>query len=589
MMNQMRHQALKAAKPPPRMRLSKWIEKEIRLPETVSALPGRVSLYEYQKEIADAISDPAIERVTLVKPVRVGFTTLLTSAIASFIANDPAPILAVLPTDDDCRDYLVSDIEPIFAASPALAGLLAGDSAEGARDTMLSRRFPGGSLKIVASKSPRNLRRHNVRVLFIDEADAMPPGAEGSPILLAEKRTLSFPDRKIVMGSTPVDAVTSNVLRSYEQSDKRIFEVPCPECGTHNVIMWKDIQWPEGKPSEAYYCAPCCGSVIDEKHKLGMLAAGRWRATAPEVKGHAGFQINALISPLENVAWGKLAAEFLQAKKDPEDLRTFINTILAEGTGDGGEELDEVTLFDSRQPFGLEAIPESVLAITAGCDVQHDRIEITFIGWDRHGVAHVLGHSVIWGRWDDGGTWTELDELMRTRWRHPFGGTIGVDAACIDAGDGTTMDAVYEFAFPRARRRIMAIKGVGGSRPAITASKQKKGTLWIVGVDGLKTALFDRLKTGQHFNFSNDLDLDWFEQLTGERMTVRYKKGVPIREFVPVSGRRHEALDCVVYATAAYKVLNLNWDRRESELKSEPQVPARPRIVKSEWATGQRN
>ena len=565
------------------MRLSSWIEREIRLPESVSALPGRVSLYQYQKEIADAISDPTIERVTLVKPVRVGFTTLLTSAIASFVANDPSPILAVLPTEDDCRDYLVSDIEPIFSASPALANLLSGDSVEGARDTMLSRRFPGGSLKIVASKSPKNLRRHNVRVLFVDEADAMPPGPEGNPILLAEKRTLSFPDRKIVIGSTPVDAVTSNVLRAYENSDKRVFEVPCPHCCEHSVIMWGDIRWPEGQPENAAWFCPECGTETEEKHKLAMLAAGHWRATAPHVKGHAGFQINALISPLENVAWGKLAAEFLQAKKDPEDLRTFINTILAEGTGDGGEELDEVTLFESRQAFGLEALPENVLAITAGCDVQHDRIEVTLIGWDRYGVAYVLGHKIIWGRWDDNCTWTDLDELLRTRWRHPFGGMLAIDAACIDAGDGTTMDAVTDFAFPRIRRRIMAIKGMGGTRPAIVGGKHKSGTLWIVGVDGLKTALFDRLRTGQHFRFSKDMDLDWFEQLTGERMTVRYKKGVPSREFTPVSGRRHEALDCVVYAMAAHKTLAVDWERRASTLREEPQAPARPRVIESKW------
>jgi len=39
--------------------------------------------------------------VTLVKPVRVGFTTLLTGAIAAHGANDPAPILALLPTESE--------------------------------------------------------------------------------------------------------------------------------------------------------------------------------------------------------------------------------------------------------------------------------------------------------------------------------------------------------------------------------------------------------------------------------------------------------------------------------------------------------
>jgi hypothetical protein len=44
-----------------------------------------------------------VERVTLVKPVRVGFTTLLTGAIGNFIANEPAPILAFLPTKSEFR------------------------------------------------------------------------------------------------------------------------------------------------------------------------------------------------------------------------------------------------------------------------------------------------------------------------------------------------------------------------------------------------------------------------------------------------------------------------------------------------------
>jgi phage terminase large subunit GpA-like protein len=106
--------------PPPRLRLSDWIEHELRLPEGTSALPGRVRLFPFQRGIADAISDPLVERVTLIKPARLGFTTLLTAAIGAYVANEPAPILVLLPTESDCRDYIVSDIEPIFEATPAV-------------------------------------------------------------------------------------------------------------------------------------------------------------------------------------------------------------------------------------------------------------------------------------------------------------------------------------------------------------------------------------------------------------------------------------------------------------------------------------
>lgn len=149
--DRVRASALRALTPPPRLSLSEWIETHMRLPEGVSALPGRVSLWPYQREIADAISDPTLERVTLVKPVRVGFTTLLTGALASYVANEPAPILALLPTEADCRDYTVSDLEPIFEATPALRGLISAEADESGRSTLLSRRFPGGSLKIIAA------------------------------------------------------------------------------------------------------------------------------------------------------------------------------------------------------------------------------------------------------------------------------------------------------------------------------------------------------------------------------------------------------------------------------------------------------
>jgi len=94
-----RRQALVALPLPPKLRLSAWLETCVRLPEGVSALPGPLRLWPYQREIGDAITDPTIERVTLVKPVRVGFTTLLAGAVASFVANDPAPILVLMPTE----------------------------------------------------------------------------------------------------------------------------------------------------------------------------------------------------------------------------------------------------------------------------------------------------------------------------------------------------------------------------------------------------------------------------------------------------------------------------------------------------------
>ncbi|WP_406736439.1 phage terminase large subunit family protein [Thioclava sp. GXIMD4215] len=589
MIEQIRADALRALMPPPRLRLSEWIEREVILPEGVSSQPGPVRLWPFQRDIADAIGDPLIERVTLVKPVRVGFTTLLSSAVASFVANDPAPILALLPAESDCRDYVVSDIEPIFGASPVVSEALRGDFDEAGRNTLLSRRFPGGSLKVVAAKSPRNLRRHNVRFLLMDEVDGMAPTPEGSPLLLAERRTLSFPDRKIVLGSTPVHEETSHVLRSYAQSDQRVFEVPCPECGIFTEITWDQISWPEGEPEAAYWCCPHCAAQVEERHKPAMIEAGQWRVTRPEVEGHAGFRMNALISLHANASWGKLAKEFVASKDDPTTLQTFVNTILGQGWRSEGDELDEEGLAARAEPFGLSKVPAEVLALTVGCDVQHDRLELTYIGWTEAGGMLVLAHRVIWGAYDANETWAEADTLLRETFPHELGGRIGINATAIDAGDGTSMHTVTGFCRPRTARKIFAIKGAAGNRPVIerAGSKTKTGArLWIVGVDTVKAQLFARLPRAGHVRFAKDLPAVWFEQVASERAVVRYSRGQPVRSFERIPGKRAEALDCAVYAYAARQMVNINPEARRADL-TRTEAAAKPKgpVLASSWMT----
>lgn len=558
------------------------------MPEGVAAVPGPIRLYPFQKGIADAISDPTIARVTVLKSARVGYSTLLIGAIGHFAANDPAPILVVLPTEDDARRLVVDDLEPIFDASPALKGALSGDLMERDRNTMLSRRFPGGSLKAIAARSPRNLRAHTARVLFLDEVDGMESGAEGSPIVLAERRTQTFPDRKIVLGSTPVFEETSHVIRAWRNSDQRIYEVPCPDCGDFHEIKWSDIRWPEGEPEQAYWACPSCGSAVDENHKNAMVGAGRWRATRPEVKGHAGFRLNTLISPLVNARWPELIREFLTAKDSPEELQAFMNTVLAEGWTQSGEEIDDADLFARAEAFTLENIPAPVLCLTAGVDVQRDRLELSIYGWDRGAKAYALDHRMIWGLPTDNETWRELDELLSEQFAHPLGGHLAIEAMAIDSGDGETMERVYAFAFPRARRKVVAIKGASGTRPYIEKSRQKikGGALWIVGVDGLKSHIFSRIRSGS-IAFSKGLSQAWFEQLASERQVTRYSRGQPQRRFERVPGRRAEALDCTVYAFAARQLVNVAWDRRQEDL-AKPEVaaisaPVRPRMIRSDW------
>jgi phage terminase large subunit GpA-like protein len=511
--------------------------------------------------------------MTLVKPVRVGFTTLLTGAVGAFVANDPSPILALLPTESDCRDYVVSEIEPIFAATPVLAGLLSDDTPEGERNTLLSRRFPGGSLKVVASRAPRNLRRHTARVLLIDEADGMDLTAEGNPVTLAERRTLSFSDRKIVIGSTPKFSDTSIVLRSYAESDQRVFECPCPACGAFTEILWQHIEWEVDQPNTAAFRCPHCRDLLDEKHKLAMVEAGQWRITRPEIKNHAGFRLNALVSTLANASWANLATEFLAAKGDPAELQVFVNTILAQGWQAPGQEIDETALSARAEDF--QDLPPEVILLTCGADVNVDRIEATICGWTKDNTALVLAHGTIWGNPDtERIPWEELDELLRTTVTHPAGKDLRIAAAIVDSGFAT--QRVYEFCGPRLKYRHFAGKGIPGtSRPPVVISKtlagDRKVRLALVGVDVIKQQIFSRLERGRSIRFSKDLELSFYEQLTNERRIVTMVRGQPKARFEKKNRHaRSEALDCLVYAFAARGLVRFSPEQIERALHDPP-------------------
>ena len=113
------------------------------------------------------------------------------------------------------------------------------------------------------------------------------------------------------------------------------------------------------------------------------IAAGK-RADLPNGNDRAaiyGALLDRSEIRVDNASWGKLAADFLLKRDDPERLRTFVNRFLGQGWHDDLGTLDESQLAARAEPFGLDAIPEVVISITVGVDVQDDRLEATLVGW----------------------------------------------------------------------------------------------------------------------------------------------------------------------------------------------------------------
>lgn len=576
--------ACAAFAPPPKISTADWIEVNVSLPADVSDTPGAMALFPYQRGICEAADDPDIDRIVWQKCARIGATTLMVGVMASYVKNNPSNILAVQPTADDSRDFVVSTVEPVFEASPALAGLLVQD--EKKRDTIQSRRFPGGSAKFVGA-APRNMRRHFVHKLFCDEIDGYPPSQEGDIVTLAINRTRTARDRLIFMASTPTDAETSRIAREYRASDMRIYEIECPHCSEFFELQWQHIKWEktesgEHLPDTAHAVCPHNGCVIEESSKATAVAAGRWRATAPHVHGVAGFKCSALISTIEHARWNQIVREFLEAKKDRELLKVWTNTLLGDVFHDTvGDGLDESMLQARAEPFGLEeAMPADVRVLTLGVDVQGWGFECLALG---HSATQmfVLDYRTLHGAPTGEEVWKDLDTFTKRRFPHPLGGTLGFDAVGIDEGDGNLTDLVRAFVRPRFGRRVVSVKGQDGTRPLIDRSN--KPGLYIVGSSSAKSRLYGLMEKEGHVRFSQNLPARFFEEVTSERLVTFYKAGQPRKRWERLKGMRAEGLDTLVYAMAVRGIVGANLTTRENELRGVASAPTIPTVIRSKF------
>ena len=178
-----------------------------RLSSEASAEPGqwRTSRAEYQRGIMDAISDGAIESVVIMSSAQVGKSEALGNSVGYYIDQDPAPIMMVMPTERDAEAWSKDRFSPMARDTPCLTGKISDPKSRDGSNKILHKRFPGGHLTIVGANAPSGLASRPIRILLCDEVDRYPfsAGAEGDPVNLAKKRTVTFWNRKIVLVSTP--------------------------------------------------------------------------------------------------------------------------------------------------------------------------------------------------------------------------------------------------------------------------------------------------------------------------------------------------------------------------------------------------
>jgi phage terminase large subunit GpA-like protein len=514
--------------------------------------------------------------------------------------------MAVQPTVEMAKRNSKQRIDPLIEESEALARLVREPRTRDSGNTMLSKEFPGGVLVLTGANSAVGLRSMAARYLFLDEIDGYPGDVEGEgdPVNLAVARTRTFARRKIFLCWTPKITGMSRIEAVFEESDKRYYFVPCPVCRESQVLRFPQLRWPKGDWRRAVYVCEHCGQEIREDQKPVMLAGGQWRATAPGDGKTVGFHLSSLYSPVGWLSWADIAHQFEQAQKNAALLQVFVNTVLGETWTLLGEAPEWQKLYDRREDYQIGIVPRGGLFLTAGIDVQKDRIEIEVVAWGRNRESWSVDYRVLEGDTARAPVWEKLTELLNESWPTATGLPTPLLQLAIHSGYATT--EVYRWARANRSPRLMVIKG-DSRAPALLdrASPAEVGPLgiklrrglrvWPVNSGMAKDEFYrwlrqerptdEDLASGVRFppgycHFPKYSE-EYFKQLTAEQLVTRIVKGYRKPEWQKMR-ERNEALDARVYARAAAGRVGMDryneshWAELERRARIEPTAAPAP-------------
>lgn len=549
--------------PPPKLTVSQWADSHRVLSKESSAEPGKwnTDRAPYQREIMDSISDPDTDEIVVMSSAQVGKSELINNIIGYYIDYDPSPMLLMQPTLEMAEAYSKDRIAPMIRDTPTLTKKVNSPKAKDGNNTLLQKKFAGGHLTLVGANSPASLASRPVRIVLADEVDRFPSsaGTEGDPLSLAQKRTKTFWNYKWITVSTPTIKGASRIEMEYEESTKEQWSVSCPSCGKLQPYSWPQIRF----DSVAMECIHCKEQHAEVEWKS---RPGQWIARNPEATKR-GFHLNALASPWEK--WSRIIEEFKSAKrKGTENLKTWVNTTLGESWEDKTNDQDHEKLISRRIRYNCD-VPKEALVLTAGVDVQDDRLEVEVVGWAINDVSYGINYKIFYGDPGQDAVWNQVDAFLMNDFIRNDGVTLNISAVCIDSG-GHYTNEVYDFCKAREHRRIFAIKGKGGAGIAYINKPNKVGRqsvhLFTIGVNEGKDIIYSRLKNEFedkpgycYFPVEKEKGYDeaYFVGLTAERKVTRFVGSAPKIDWVKRSSNiRNEPLDLRNYALAAFRILN---------------------------------
>lgn len=585
-------------RPRDNLSVSQWCDRYRYLDSKFTAEPGRwdTARVPYMREILDAFADPTVGSIVWLKCARVGGTEFLNNALAYSVDMRPMPILYVLPKETDVRDEFSGRIRSIFTNSEELTKHIPAGTWATAESLHLDTLSIHGGW----ASSPDTLIRRTIGVGIFDEIDncQAQAGRLGNTWKMLGERLATFGYRAKQIGVTTPTDEDGTGWKLYQASDRRQYHMPCPHCGTYQVLKLASLKWPEGATADeveldllAQVVCGDCGTLIDQDYQRWMVERGLWvpacqqivgrldvddvdqvdAAAAikdrwtPKLKGdsprtrHRGYWSNSFVSPWRT--WSQIAAEFLRAKEDPEKLRVFVNSWLGEPWQNAVEAPDESWLLPKLNAATHDEgeIPSAVRVLLCSADVQQDRIYFNIVGWGPQMASWRIKHGEV----------ATFEELYDVAFRQPLplihdpSLRMHCYALSIDARHRT--DEVHVFA---RQPGVAALFGwERRAKPVERSNIAPRGAteprwIWNVHTTLFKSKLARMMKAPldgpNAWHLHRQIGEEYMKQVTAEHFVLSTDKKTGRKKWtwkLKSSGRPNHLFDTEVYQLALVEIL----------------------------------
>ena len=563
-----------------RIHITDWAERYYEIPSgNWKTGPFRWENSPWMKEIVSRldISDP-VQDIVFVKPSQVGASTAGTIWAAYTIDQYPTNFLYVVGTLKMARAHMIQRMNKMLQSCAVIQDSLYPDGKKRGVNTSLEKEYAGGLFQAVGTRTPDGLRSMSTEFIDFDEVDTyeFDSGGEGDPIELAKDRSESFPHtRKHFYSSTPLQIETSRIWPMFLSGDRRRFYVPCARCEFYQYLKWSQVKWDNQDYTSARYECEQCGQAWSDGERIRSTQAGEWRAErerplyAPTTY-HLTGQMYA-----HHVDLRQLVLQWQEAQNRPEKLSHFSHTRLGEPSSDQSMYAWETDELMQRREEYVTDCPIGVQRITAGIDVQEDRIEMVVVGWGWEEEAWILGWHIFYGPTEQPEVWEDLADGISRPYQGEDGGHW-IDALCID--QRYKEHEVAAFCRRRSDKHTHFLWPIKGAREDGTDSKQdiwprkveknrqnkrrielRQKAYYSINTFAAKQVIYSRCKFAPpgpaRWHFPIWADKDFFDQFTSEHLVTQRSGTKTVRKWIVKDNRRNEVLDCMVYALAALRGL----------------------------------